>query len=37
VLVGDSSKLAAATRWSPTIDLGTTLADVLADWRTRVH
>ena len=37
VLVGDSSKLAAATGWSPTIDLGTTLADVLADWRTRVQ
>jgi GDP-4-dehydro-6-deoxy-D-mannose reductase len=36
VLVGDSSKLAAATGWAPTIDLGTTLTDVLTDWRHRV-
>jgi hypothetical protein len=34
--VGDSSKLAAATGWAPTIDLGTTLTDVLTDWRQRV-
>ncbi|HMG45058.1 MAG TPA: GDP-mannose 4,6-dehydratase [Acidimicrobiales bacterium] len=37
VLVGDSGKLTAATGWSPTIDLATTLADVLSDWRTRVQ
>lgn len=36
VLVGDSTKLATATGWAPTIDLDTTLADVLADWRSRV-
>jgi GDP-4-dehydro-6-deoxy-D-mannose reductase len=36
VLVGDMTKLAAATGWSPTVDLATTLADVLADWRARV-
>lgn len=36
VLVGDSTKLAEATGWAPTIDLDTTLADVLADWRSRV-
>lgn len=36
VLVGDSTKLADATGWAPTIDLDTTLADVLADWRNRV-
>ena len=35
VLVGDSTKLATATGWAPTIDLDTTLADVLADWRSR--
>ena len=37
VLVGDMSKLARATGWSPTVDLGTTLADVLTDWRARVQ
>jgi GDP-4-dehydro-6-deoxy-D-mannose reductase len=37
VLVGDMSKLAAATGWSPTVDLATTLADVLTDWRARVQ
>jgi GDP-4-dehydro-6-deoxy-D-mannose reductase len=36
VLVGDNSKLAATTGWSPTIPLETTLADVLADWRARL-
>lgn len=36
VLVGDNTKLAQATGWSPTIPLATTLADVLADWRTRL-
>lgn len=36
VLVGDSTKLAEATGWAPTIDLATTLADVLTDWRNRV-
>ncbi|HYZ97660.1 MAG TPA: GDP-mannose 4,6-dehydratase, partial [Acidimicrobiales bacterium] len=37
VLVGDNTRMARATGWSPTIDLATTLADVLADWRTRVQ
>jgi GDP-4-dehydro-6-deoxy-D-mannose reductase len=36
VLVGDNGKVAAATGWTPTIALETTLADVLADWRIRV-
>lgn len=36
VLVGDSSKLRAATGWAPSIPLETTLADVLADWRRRL-
>jgi GDP-4-dehydro-6-deoxy-D-mannose reductase len=36
VLVGDNSKLAATTGWTPTIPLETTLADVLADWRARL-
>jgi GDP-4-dehydro-6-deoxy-D-mannose reductase len=36
VLVGDNSKLATTTGWSPTIPLETTLADVLADWRARL-
>jgi GDP-4-dehydro-6-deoxy-D-mannose reductase len=36
VLVGDNTRVAAATGWAPTIPLETTLADVLADWRTRV-
>jgi GDP-4-dehydro-6-deoxy-D-mannose reductase len=36
VLVGDATKLAQATGWAPTIDLPTTLADILADWRARV-
>jgi GDP-4-dehydro-6-deoxy-D-mannose reductase len=35
VLVGDASKLVRATGWAPTIDLPTTLADILADWRAR--
>lgn len=35
VLVGDNTRLVKATRWSPTISLETTLADVLADWRGR--
>lgn len=35
VLVGDNTRLVAATGWSPTISLETTLADVLADWRAR--
>jgi GDP-4-dehydro-6-deoxy-D-mannose reductase len=33
VLVGDSSRLAAATGWSPQIPFEQTLADVLGDWR----
>jgi GDP-4-dehydro-6-deoxy-D-mannose reductase len=32
---GDASRLTAATGWSPRIPLSTTLADVLADVRTR--
>jgi len=36
VLVGDNAKLHAATGWSPSIPLETTLADVLADWRRRL-
>jgi GDP-4-dehydro-6-deoxy-D-mannose reductase len=36
VLVGDNSKLRAATGWSPTIPIEQTLADVLADWRARI-
>lgn len=36
VLVGDSTRLAKATGWAPTIPLEQTLADVLADWRERV-
>jgi GDP-4-dehydro-6-deoxy-D-mannose reductase len=32
---GDASRLTAATGWSPRIPLATTLADVLADVRTR--
>jgi GDP-4-dehydro-6-deoxy-D-mannose reductase len=35
VLVGDNSRLRKATGWEPTIALDQTLADVLADWRTR--
>ncbi len=34
-LVGDNGALRRATGWEPTIPLSTTLADVLADWRTR--
>ena len=33
ILVGDSSKLRAATGWSPRLDLDQTLLDLLADWR----
>ena len=36
VLVGDNTRLARATGWSPTIPLEQTLADVLADWRSRL-
>lgn len=32
---GDSSKLAVATGWQPEIPLEQTLADVIADWRSR--
>lgn len=35
-LAGDSTALREATGWAPTIDLATTLADLLADWRTRM-
>lgn len=33
ILVGDSSKLRAATQWAPTIPLSTTLHDILEWWR----
>ena len=36
VLRGDSGKLAEATGWKPEIPLQQTLADLLADMRTRV-
>ncbi|MGA2804502.1 MAG: GDP-mannose 4,6-dehydratase [Acidimicrobiales bacterium] len=36
VLVGDSSKLVAATGWQPTIALAKTLSDVLEYWRGRL-
>jgi GDP-4-dehydro-6-deoxy-D-mannose reductase len=36
VLVGDASKLVAATAWQPTIELVTTLSDVLTYWRERL-
>jgi len=36
VLVGDATKLVTATGWAPTIELETTLSDILADWRNRV-
>jgi GDP-4-dehydro-6-deoxy-D-mannose reductase len=35
LVYGDSSKLTAATGWQPEIALETTLADVIADWRSR--
>lgn len=33
VFVGDAGKLVGATGWSPQVDLGDTLRDVLAYWR----
>lgn len=36
VLRGDPTRLHEATGWSPQIDLGRTLADVLDDWRERL-
>ncbi len=36
VLRGSHAKLTAATGWEPEIAMGTTLADLLADWRTRL-
>ena len=36
VLIGDNTRVAKATGWSPTIGLDQTLADVLTDWRARV-
>ena len=36
VLVGDHGRLSRATGWAPTIPLDQTLADVLADWRSRL-
>lgn len=37
VLRGDPTRLRKATGWEPTITLDQTLADVLDDWRHRVH
>jgi GDP-4-dehydro-6-deoxy-D-mannose reductase len=37
VQVGDSSRLQAATGWSPRIPLEQTLRDLLDDWRARVR
>jgi nucleoside-diphosphate-sugar epimerase len=34
--VGDHGRLSRATGWAPTIPLDQTLADVLADWRSRL-
>ncbi|HKX71953.1 MAG TPA: GDP-mannose 4,6-dehydratase [Acidimicrobiales bacterium] len=36
VLVGDHGRLSRVTGWAPTIPLDQTLADVLADWRSRL-
>ena len=36
MLVGDAGKLRATTGWVPEIGLDTTLADVLAYWRSRL-
>jgi GDP-4-dehydro-6-deoxy-D-mannose reductase len=36
VLVGDASKLVAATGWHPSVPLAATLADVLDYWRARL-
>jgi GDP-4-dehydro-6-deoxy-D-mannose reductase len=36
VLVGDVTRLRAATGWEPTVPLARTLADVLQEWRARV-
>jgi GDP-4-dehydro-6-deoxy-D-mannose reductase len=36
VVRGDPSKLRAATGWEPTVDLDTTLRDVLDQWRQKV-
>jgi GDP-4-dehydro-6-deoxy-D-mannose reductase len=36
VLVGDPSRLRAATGWEPRIDLDRTLRDLLEDWRARI-
>jgi GDP-4-dehydro-6-deoxy-D-mannose reductase len=36
VLIGDSSKLRAATGWQPEIPIPTTMKDLMDDCRTRV-
>jgi GDP-4-dehydro-6-deoxy-D-mannose reductase len=36
VLIGDPSRLRAATGWEPRIDLDRTLRDLLDDWRARI-
>jgi GDP-4-dehydro-6-deoxy-D-mannose reductase len=36
VLVGDASKIVAATGWRPSVELAATLADVLDYWRARL-
>ncbi len=37
VLLGDASRLRAATGWTPEIDIEQTLADLLQDLRARVQ
>jgi GDP-4-dehydro-6-deoxy-D-mannose reductase len=37
VLVGDPTRLRAATGWEPRISLEQTLRDLLEDWRRRVR
>jgi GDP-4-dehydro-6-deoxy-D-mannose reductase len=36
VIYGDSSKLSYDTGWKPELDIQATIADVVADWRTRL-
>jgi GDP-4-dehydro-6-deoxy-D-mannose reductase len=36
VLIGDPSRLRAATGWEPRLELDRTLRDLLADWRARI-
>jgi nucleoside-diphosphate-sugar epimerase len=34
-IFGSHDKLAADTGWEPSIDISTTIKDVVADWRSR--